>query len=101
MEKVDKVTYEMSGPPPKWLWYHKADFESDMLKWGYSHTTLNKNTDMLIVESKDLGTLKCQKAEKYGIPIYTYKEAFDRKEKLYTRVIRKKRLDNINKNREE
>jgi hypothetical protein len=101
MEKTDKVTYEMSGHPPAWLWQYKSDFESDMLKWGYSHGTLNKNTDMLIVESKDLGTTKCQKAEKYGIPIYTYKEAFDKKEKLYTKVIRKKRLINLKNKSEE
>jgi len=56
---------------------------------------------MLIVQHKDLGTLKCQKAEKYGIPIYTYKEAFDKKEKLYIRVVRNKKLENLKKNQEE
>jgi hypothetical protein len=100
-EYKDKVTYEMSGPPTPNLWTHKADFENDMKKWGYTHTTLNKNTDMLIVQHKDLGTLKCQKAEKYGIPIYTYKEAFDKKEKLYIRVVRNKKLENLKKNQEE
>lgn len=96
--KIDKITYEMSGPPPQKYWSYKADFVAEMLSWGYSHTTLTKNTDMLIVASEELGTLKCQKAEKYGIPIYTYSEAFNKKEKLYTRVIRKKRLDNLKKN---
>lgn len=98
MEKIDKVTYEMSGPPPKNLWNHKADFVTDMLKWGYNHTTLNKKTDMLIISEKDLGTLKCQKAEKYDIPIYTYEEAYRKKENLYTRVIRGKKIKNLNKN---
>ena len=73
MEKVDKVTYEMTGTP-KPYWASKADFQESMEKWGYEHTTLNKNTDILIAADEDLGTLKCQKAEKYGIPIYTYKE---------------------------
>ena len=96
----DKVNYEMSGPPPKYLWNHKADFEADMEKWGYTHTTLNKNTDMLIVAQEDLGTLKCQKAEKYGIPIYTYNEAFKRKENLYVRVIRAKKLTFLKKSQD-
>ena len=97
----DKVNYEMSGPPDKKYFTHKADFVESMLKWGYNHTTLNKNTDMLIVANEDLGTLKCQKAEKYGIPIYTYEEAFNKKERLYTRVVRKKKIINLNKNQED
>jgi len=98
IERIDKVTYEMSGPTPPYLWEHKADFEKDMLKWGYNHTTLTKNTDMLIVAKEDLGTLKCKKAEKYGIPIYTYEDAYQKKENLYTRIVRRKKWDNISKN---
>jgi len=30
---------------------------------------------MLIVADEDLGTLKCKKAERYGIPVYTYAHA--------------------------
>jgi len=97
---IDKVTYEMTGPPNKNLWAHKADFESDMLSWGYTHTTLTKNTDMLIAADEDLGTLKCVKAEKFGIPIYSYKEAFQKKELLYKRVIRAKKIENLNKKSE-
>ena len=96
----DKVTYEMSGSP-KPYWATKAEFVADMQEWGYSHTTLNKKTDMLIVPDTELGTLKCQKAEKYGIPIHTYKKAFDQKERLYKRVVRKKKIGEIEKNREE
>jgi len=99
-DKIDKVNYEMSGPPDKKYFTHKADFVECMEKWGYTHTTLNKNTDMLIVATEELGTLKCKKAEKYGIPIYTYEEAFNKKEKLYTRVIRNKKLINLNKNQD-
>ena len=96
----DKVTYEMSGPPTPY-WSYKQEFVDDMKNWGYTHTSLTKNTDMLIVQHKDLNTLKCQKAEKYGIPIYTYKEAFDKKERLYKRVVRGNKIKNIEKNREE
>jgi glutamate formiminotransferase len=92
----DRVTFEMSGPPPKNLWKTKADFVADMNSWGYEHTTLNKNTDMLIVADEELGTLKCQKAEKYGIPVYTYNQAFNKKENLYVRIIRNKKLSNLN-----
>lgn len=99
-EYIDKVTYEMTGPPPKSLWAHKADFVDDMQKWGYTHTTLTKNTDMLIAGDEDLGTLKCQKAEKFGIPIYSYKDAFKKKELLYKRVIRAKKIENLNKKSE-
>lgn len=90
----DKVTYEMSGSPRPFFDY-KDDFIRQMNNWGYVHTTLNKHTDMLIVANEDLGTLKCQKAEKYGIPIYTYEEAFQRKENLYKRVVRGKKLNNL------
>lgn len=92
----DKVTYEMSGSPRPFF-YTKEDFVDSMRNWGYTHTTLNKHTDMLIVAREDLGTLKCQKAEKYGIQVYTYEEAFDRKQNLYIRVVREKKL-NILKN---
>jgi len=94
---IDKVTYEMTGPPPKWHWTHKEDFVEDMKKWGYTHTSLTKKTDMLIAADEDLGTLKCQKAEKFGIPIYSYEDAFKKKELLYKRVIRAKKIENLNK----
>ena len=71
---IDKITYEMSGSPKPYF-KTKADFVAAMQEHGYYHTTLNKNTDMLVVAAEDLGTLKCQKAEKYGIPVYTYAHA--------------------------
>jgi len=70
----DHYTFECSGSPKPYF-STKADFFDFMTDCGFKHTTLTKNTNMLIVESKDLGSLKCQKAQKYGIPIYTYKEA--------------------------
>jgi hypothetical protein len=67
----NKVTYECSGSPKPYF-NTKSDFIAAMQDCGYYHTTLNKKTDMLIVSDEDLGTLKCKKAEKYGIPVYTY-----------------------------
>lgn len=99
MEKVDKVTYEMTGTP-KPYWATKSDFQESMEKWGYEHTTLNKNTDILIASDEDLGTLKCKKAEKYGIKIFNYNDAFFKKENLYTKIMRKKRLINLSKNQD-
>jgi len=72
----DKVSFCLTGTP-KPYWSVKADFIEDMQDWGYEYTTLTKNTDMLIAADEDLGTLKCKKAEKYGIPIYSYNDAFN------------------------
>lgn len=92
---MDKVTFEMTGHPPARHWRYKEDFLQDMAKWGYQHTTLTKNTDLLVAESEDLNTNKCKKAKKYGVPIYTYEEAFAKKENLHTRIIRTKKLINL------
>jgi hypothetical protein len=97
---IDKVTYEMTGTP-KPRWSTKADFVDSMTKWGYTHTTLTKNTDMLIAADEDLGTLKCLKAEKFGISIYSYEDAFKKKELLYKRVIRAKKIEKLNRLSEE
>lgn len=70
----DYYTYECSGSP-KPTFKTKAEFDEFMSECGFKHTTLTKKTDMLIVESKDFGSLKCQKAQRYNIPIYTYREA--------------------------
>jgi len=67
-------TYECSGSP-KPAFATKAEFMNFMEEYGFKHTTLSKKTDMLIVQYKGQGTLKEQKAQKYGIPIYTYREA--------------------------
>ncbi len=95
MVKIDKVTYCLTGSP-KPYWSTKESFIHDMEKWGYEYTTLTKNTDMLIAANEDLGTLKCKKAEKYNIPIYSYNDAFNKKENLYVRVIRGKKIKNLN-----
>ena len=70
----DNITFEMSGSPLPYF-KTKADFVEAMQDCGYHHSTLNKKTNMLICSTEDLGTLKFQKAQKYGIPIYTYAQA--------------------------
>lgn len=70
----DNITFEMSGSPLPYF-KTKADFVEAMLNCGYHHSTLNKKTNMLICSTEDLGTLKFKKAQKYGIPIYTYAQA--------------------------
>lgn len=92
---TDKVTFEMTGHPPAHLWRYKDDFKSDMRRWGYEHTTLTKETDILIAESEDLNSNKCKKARRYGIPIYTYQEAYAKKENLHIRITRKKKIMNL------
>lgn len=67
-------TYECSGSP-KPTFKYKSDFDEFMKENGFKRTTLKKGTDMLIVQRKGQGTLKEEKAKKYGIPIYTYAEA--------------------------
>lgn len=71
---INNYTFECSGSPSP-TFKTKADFFDFMSEHGFKHTTLTKNTNMLIVADKEQGTLKCQKAEKYGIPIYTYASA--------------------------
>lgn len=70
----DNLTYECSGSPSP-TFSTKADFVSFMSDNDFKHTTLTKKTKMLIVQYKGQGTLKEEKAKKYNIPIYTYKEA--------------------------
>ena len=75
----DHYTFECSGSPmPEFR--TKADFFDFMSKCGFKHTTLNKNTNMLIVVSKDFGSLKCQKAEK-ALEVLYYRKIFFRVKK--------------------
>lgn len=82
---VDYYTFECSGSPSP-TFKTKAEFFDFMENNGFKHTTLNKKTDMLIVTSKDQGTLKVQKAEKYGVPVYTYREAKVKVKEMANRV---------------
>ena len=82
---VDYYTFECSGSPNP-TFKTKAEFFDFMENNGFKHTTLNKKTDMLIVTSKDQGTLKVQKAEKYGVPVYTYREAKVKVKEMSNRV---------------
>ena len=70
----DNYTYECSGSPSP-AFSTKAEFNAFMEENNFKHTTLTKKTKMLIVQFKGQRTLKEEKAKKYGIPIYTYREA--------------------------
>ena len=48
-----------------------------------------------MVEDEYLETTKTKKAKRYGIPIYTYADAFKKKDKLYTVTMRKKRMGDL------
>ena len=71
---VDYYTFECSGSPSPYF-KTKADFFNFMENNGFKHSTLTKKTDMLIVADKNQNTLKYKKAERYGVPVYTYREA--------------------------
>jgi len=84
---TQNYTYECSGSPIP-TFKVKSDFTHFMSENGFKKTTLTKKTDMLIVQYKGQGTLKEQKAKRYGIPIYTYSEA-KRKVKQMSKDIEK------------
>lgn len=86
MKELEQLcTYECSGTP-KPFFKIKAEFTFFMKNNGFKKSTLTKNTDMLIVEFKGKGTLKEKKAEKYGIPIYTYNEAINKVKNMATEI---------------
>lgn len=67
------LTYEMSGNPPSMT---KQDFEKRLKKIypNAIHTSLTKNTKVLIVDNKASATSKALKARKYNIRIETYED---------------------------
>ena len=88
----------MTGSPAQVSkWPYKDDFVADMIKWGFTHTTLTHKTDLLVAERDDIGTGKFLKAKKYGTPIYTYRQIWEQKEKLYQRILRDKKLNILKK----
>lgn len=97
-EFTDQVTFEMTGSPrhtPKWQ--YKEQFVRDMESYGFKHTTLTKNTDLLVAEDEFLGTGKWNKAKAFGIPIYTYEQIWEQKERLYKQILRNKKLGILQK----
>jgi len=97
IEFKDKITFEMSGSPKFQGWGYKQDFVNFMIKHGFTHTTLTKNTDLLVVDDDSSNTGKIVKARKYNIPIVTYSELAKDKTKLYTKLTRKNRMFHIMK----
>lgn len=73
----DSFSFEMSGDPPGMT---KATFIEKLKVKNPNaiHSTLNKNTKYLFVDSKDSNTSKANKARKYNIEILTYVEALNK-----------------------
>lgn len=70
----DTVTFEMSGNPPKMT---KSEFEKRFKEVipTVIHTTLTKETSLLVVDNISGNSSKILKARKYNIPIITYQDA--------------------------
>ena len=70
----DSFSFEMSGEFKK---MSKNDFVIELKKSkpNWVHSTLNKNTNYLIVDDLNTNTSKANKARKYNIKIITYDEA--------------------------
>ena len=70
------ITYEMSNSPTN---MSKEEFSKQFKRKfpNSQHTTLTKNTKLLIVDSMDAATSKMNRARKYNVQIITYKEALE------------------------
>lgn len=70
----DSFSFEMSGDFKK---MSKNDFVIELKKSkpNWVHSTLNKNTNYLIVDDLNTNTSKANKARKYNVKIITYDEA--------------------------
>ena len=97
-DNLDVVTFEMTGSPKNVShWVHKQDFVESMEGYGFVHTTLTKETDLLVAEDEFLGTGKWNRAKKFGIPIYTYEQVWEHKDRLFKQILRNKKLGIIQK----
>lgn len=70
------ITFEMSGEPNPHR-QTKKDFYLSIKKFGYEHTSLTKETKLLVVDDLTSTTGKMQKAKKYGTTVKTYKQLLD------------------------
>ena len=68
-------TFEMTGSP-KPLFETKEDFVNFMESMGFTHTGLNKETNLLITNELKSTSGKMKKAFKYSIEIKSYKQIF-------------------------
>jgi hypothetical protein len=69
-------TFEATGSPAP-TFEVKKDFFDFMEKHGYEHTSLTKDTDLLVTDSLDSTSSKMAKAMKNGIEIKTYEQVLD------------------------
>ena len=72
----ETITFEMSGNPPK---ITKSEFEKRFKEIipASVHTSLTKETSLLIVDTLSSNSSKVIKARKYNIPIITYQDALN------------------------
>lgn len=67
------ITFEMSGEPVPFR-QTKKDFYLSIKNFGYEHTSLTKDTKLLIVNDLSSSTGKIKKAKKYNTLIKTYEQ---------------------------
>lgn len=72
--KSGKIKYEMTNSPKSAGFKTKEEFIEFVESYGYEHSSLNKDCNLLITESLDTVSGKMDKANKLGIPIKTYAE---------------------------
>lgn len=70
------ITFEMTGEPGPHR-QTKKDFYLSIKKFGYEHTSLTKDTKLLVTDDLSSTTGKMQKAKKYGTLVKTYKQVLD------------------------
>jgi len=70
------ITFEMTGSPAPHRGT-KDDFYLSIKKFGYEHTSLTKDTKLLITDDLTSNTGKMKKAQKFGTKVMTYKQVLD------------------------
>lgn len=72
---TETKTFEMTGTPPNNPKFKtKSDYESYAKLYGWTHSSLNQKTDLLVTDSHDSNSTKMKKARKYGTKIVNYDE---------------------------
>jgi DNA ligase (NAD+) len=75
----DGITFEMTGKPPHIAGLkYKEDYVKYAQQYGYIHTSLNKDTKILVTDDVSSNSTKMKKAKKNGTEIITYRQFFDK-----------------------
>jgi len=73
----DVMFFEMTGSPKEFGFNTKEDFVNEVSKYGYVHSSLNKNSTYLITDDITSTTGKMAKAIKLGVKTLTYGQLID------------------------